>query len=370
MRDGARRCGARATAVLLTAVVAAACTMPASQPDPAPTAVASPTAPDVAPPGEDVGGATVTVIVPPQSVVAEAEGSALVRAAAAMRAEPPDGVADVLVVEAETEAFARDLADLAVDDGRDLVCIVGVGSAPLALELARARRDGRFCTTDPRIEGGPVNLVAVGLDPVALVEAGAIALGGGPAPVGLLVVEQLGDVQAIATSFTTFVAAPAPPSPAPTSQPTAPTSPTPGTGDEPYAIVTAGSGAAAQLDAAEELAGQRPSRALVLATPGGHGATVALAASGALLVAVSDWAVDAEGELPAGLLVALTVDWDMLLRGAIAAALDPEAEQVQRRGIGSGALGALPGTAADAEAAVARTRDHLARAVTAAEGGG
>ncbi len=142
----------RVVAVGLVAGLVAACTPTAPEPEPTPSP--SPTAEEVV---ED-RGAHIAVIVPPDSVVAPAEAAALRRAADDLAAAPPDGIAAVRVVEATSEPFVRDLANLAVDDGLELVCVVGTGSAELALELARARREGRFCTTDPRIAGGPVSV--------------------------------------------------------------------------------------------------------------------------------------------------------------------------------------------------------------------
>lgn len=362
-----RRIGGLAAACVL-AVSATACTSqePAPAPSPSPTAAAS-AAPEVD------NGDRIAVIVPPSSVVAAAEAGALVRAARELAASAPSGVADIRVVEAASPDFVRDLADLAVDDGYDVVCIVGTGSADLALELARSRRDVRVCTTDGRVAGGPVNLVAVALDPAVLVQVGAIAIGTAPAPVGLLLSPQLGDTEALTATFTASVAPPtqppAPPapgpdgSPAPAPSPTqeeaaaspapAPSPPGPTSQQPPFVTASPGPAATAQVTAGEELAAQRPSRALVLATPGGVGAATATAANGAALVSVTDWVVDQEGAPPANLLVGLTVDWSALLTGAIAAARDPEAAQVDLRG--TEVLGAIAGRAEEAATATERT---------------
>ncbi len=355
----------RATRVVVTLALVgalAACTsspeaVPSPSPSPSPAAAAL------------VTGDRIAVIVPPASVVARAEGAALARAARDLAAAPPDGVADVRVVEAVSEAFVRDLANLAVDDGYDVVCVVGTGSAGLALELARTRRDARFCTTDGRIGGGPVNLVAVAPDPAVLVQAGAIAIGTSPAPVGLLLSPQLGDVEALTAVFTGAVAPPTQPSPppAPASPPPAATPvPTPSASvappgptapQPPFVTATPGPASAAQLTAAEQLAAQRPSLVLVLATPGGTDAATAVGANGAAVVGVADWLVDGEGEAPPNLLVGLTVDWATLLRDAIAAAREEEPTQVQLRG--AAVLRALPGPAAGATPAADRTTAFL-----------
>ena len=350
------------------ALGATACTGedPAPAPSPSPTGTAS------AAPAVD-NGDRIAVIVPPPTMVAGAEAGALVRAARELAASAPSGVADVRVVQATSPDFVRDLAELAVDDGYDVVCIVGTGSAGLALELARSRREVRVCTTDGRVTGGPVNLVAVALDPTVLVQAGAIAIGTAPAPVGLLLSPQIGDVEALTATFTSSVAPPTQPpaplapgpdgsaAPAPTpaaggtvaSPAPAPSPPGPTSQQPPFVTAAPGPGATAQVAAGEELATQRPSRALVLATPGGVGAAAAAAANGAALVSVADWVVDEEGAPPATLLVGLTVDWSALLTGAIAAARDPEAPQVQLRG--TEVLGALAGRAEEAATATERT---------------
>lgn len=350
-------------AVLVTGLVAA-CTAPTPEPEPTPSP--SPTVEEVA---EDQG-ARIAVIVPPASVVAPAEAALLLRAAQDLAASPPDGVAAVRVVEATSEPFVRDLANLAVDDGLELVCVVGTGSAELALELARARREGNFCTTDPRIAGGPVNLVSVGIDPDALVEAGAVAIGTALAPVGLLLSPQIGDAEALTSAFTSTVAPPRQPvvplppgtPPDPAASPTeASPAPEPSPAQPPFVTITAGAGSAAQVSAAEQLAAARPSRALVLVTPGGSEAARAASAGRTELVAVSDWVVDGEGEAPPGLLVALTVDWGLVLRRAIAAGRTPDAPQIQLLGIADGVLGAVPGQVAESVAAAERTTEHLRR---------
>lgn len=363
----------RVVAAGLVAALLAACTATGPEPEPAPTPSPSPTASEQAVVDR---GARIAVIVPPASVVAPAEAAVLLRAAGELAASPPEGVAEVRVVEATSEPFVRDLAHLAVDDGLELVCVVGTGSAELVLELARARREGRFCTTDPRIAGGPVNLVSVGVDPAALIEAGAVAIGTASPPVGLLLSPQIGDGEALTDAFTSTVAPPRqPPSPSPaasppTASPATPASPTespapavqvPTPPQPPFVTITAGPSSAAQASAAEQLAEQRPSRALVLATPGGAAAARAAAVGETELVAVSDWVVDEEGEAPPGLLVALTVDWEVLLRQAIAAGRTPDAPQVQLLGITGGVLGAVPGQLEESVAAAERTIEHLRR---------
>lgn len=358
----ARSRAARVVVSLVLGSLLAACT---GSPSPAPTPSPSETASAAPAP---VTGDRIAVIVPPASVVAPAEGAALARAANDLAAAPPDGVADVRVVEAVSEAFVRDLANLAVDDGYDVVCVVGTGSADLALELARERRETRFCTTDGRIEGGPVNLVAVAPDPSVLVRAGAIAIGTAPAPVGLLLSMQLGDVEALTVVFTETVARPtqpaAPPAPSPTPpagpSPTpspVPSPPGPTAPQPPFVFEAPGAAVAAQVAAGEQLAVQRPSRVLVLATPGGAGAAAALGSGGAAVVGVADWVVNAQGEAPPNLLVGLTVDWAALLSGAIAAAREDEPVQVQLRG--ADIVQALPGQAANATSAAERTTAFL-----------
>lgn len=217
----------RRQAVAVVAVLAlfAACTTDDPPPsDPGPTESVEDDAPAVT-------GDRVAIVLAPPTLVASGETAALQQAADRLVADPPDGVRALRVVQATTEAFARDLVELAVDDGFDLVCLVGTGVAPVVLELARARRDARFCTTDPRVGGGPVNLVAVAPDTQQLVEVGAVAIGQAPAPVGLLLSEQAGDVAALIATFTSAVATPQQPepspSPSPSAPPTAPASPTP-----------------------------------------------------------------------------------------------------------------------------------------------
>lgn len=357
----------RAAAVALVAGLLAACTATAPAPEPTPTPSPSPTGGEQV---EEDRGARIAVIVPPASVVAPAEAAALLRTAGDLAASPPEGIAAVRAVAASSEPFVRDLAHLAVDDGLELVCVVGSGSAELALELARARRGGRFCTTDPRIAGGPVNLVAVGVDPVAVVEAGAVAIGTASAPVGLLLSPQVGDGEALTDAFTSTVAPPRPSpaaslpggSPDPTaSPPESLVAPVPVPPRPPFVTIIAGPGPAAQAGAAEQLAAQRPSRALVLATPGGAAAARTAATGATELVAVADWVVDQEGEAPPGLLVALTVDWGVLLRQAVAAGRTPDAPQVELLGIGDGVLGAVAGQVEGSVAAAERTTDHLRR---------
>ena len=365
---------ARAGAVRGVVAVAVAGLLLGCTSDPAPNSEATPT-PTAGEPVEVVprSGDRIAVIVPPPPVVARAEGAALLRAATELAATPPAGVADVRVVAAVSEAFVRDLANLAVDDGYDVVCVVGTGSAPLALELARARREARFCTTDSRIAGGPVNLVAVALDPDALVQAGAIAIGTAPAPVGVLLSPQLGDVEELTATFTEAAADPVQPSPPPTAptDPPAPgaspppaTSPTPAPSppgptspQPPFVTATPGLSPASQVAAAQQLADQRPSRALLLVTPAGFRAASVVAAQGVDVVGVVDWLVDVEGEQPADVLVQLTVDWAALLTGAIEAGRADEAVQVTLRGVSL--LDALPGPAPGGGPAAERTTAFL-----------
>lgn len=366
----------RAAAVVAIAAVAASCTAPPPQEEPTASPSATPESRGTA---VEAAGDRVAVIIASSDTVAAAEAAALERAAEELAGRPPAGVVEVQVERAASSDFTRDLADLAVDDGFDLVCVVGTGAAELVLELARARRDARFCTTDGRIAGGPVNLVAVAIDPVALVEAGAVAIGTATAPVGLLLGAQLGDTDALTTAFTSAVAPPRQPalptpSPAPsptagaTSSPSPSQSPSPGPAvpgptspQPPFVTATPGSGDAVQEGAAEELVAQQPSRSLLLVTPGGTDVATVVGASGSELVVVSDWAVDPEGELPPNLLVALTVDWAALLAGAVEAGLSDDAPQVQLLGVAEGVLDALPGQAPEAEAAAQRTTEHLRR---------
>lgn len=359
---------------VLLGLLAVACT---EEPDPAPSP--TPSADDAtasAAPRPPPGGEVVTVVVPPANVVAPAEAAALARAARDLAADPPAGVRTVQVVEAASAAFARDLANLAADDGDDVVCIVGTGAAELALELARARRDTRFCATDARVAGGPVNLVAAAPDPSLLVAAGAAAIGVAPAPVGLLTSPQLGDQEALATAFTGAMTPPleqglpgssaiaddepsevdatSPASPTPGATPSAAPAPT------PFALVAANAAPAAQAASAELLAAAGPSRVLVLATPGGSAVGATLGGAGSVVVGVSDWLVDAEGALPAGTLVALTVDWPQVLRAAIDAARDEEATQVRLLGAAEGAVGVVAGQSEGAGDAAVRALAVLA----------
>ncbi len=356
---------ARVAVVLALGALLVSCTQaPSPSPSPSPSAAA-----DDADDAVQLTGDRIAVVVPPATVVAPAEAAALARAARELADDPPEDVMDVRVVEARSEAFVRDLANLAVDDGYDVVCVVGTGSGELALELARDRREARFCTTDARIVGGPVNLVAVAPDPDVLVRAGAIAIGTSPAPVGLLLSPQLGDVELLTATFTDAVAPPTQPSPPPTvptepaatatAAPTtpAPSPPGPTAPQPPFVTATPGPGVPAQLTAGEQLAAQRPSRVLVLATPGGDGAAAAVGGNGAAVVGVTDWLVDTEGELPPNLLVGLTVDWGALLRAAIGAARAEELVQVQLRG--ATVLEALSGQAQGGAPAADRTTAFL-----------
>lgn len=368
----AGRTGRTAVAVAaLLAVVGCTATPPEEDQQPTPT----PPEEQAAGAGGGATGTRIAVIIPPSGLVAEAEAAALAEAAEALAEDPPQGVERVQVTRASSAAFARDLAHLAVDDGYEVVCIVGTGAAELALELARARRETRFCTTDGRIVGGPVNLVAVALDPVALVQAGAAAIGTAPAPVGLLVSQQVGDGEALTEAFTAAVPPPrqqASPSPTPTAgaddaaspaSPAATPSPTAVPEGDLFVVETPSGGTTSQLTAADELADERPSRALVLATPTGGAVAGAIGGAGIPVVVVADWAVGAEGELPPNLLVALTVDWAALLTDALEAARSPERPQVELLGADAGVLGAQPGQRAEAEAAADRVVEHLDRSV-------
>jgi hypothetical protein len=315
----------------------------------------------------------VIVIIGPPSHVAVAEAAALQRAATALAQEPPAGVTELRVVQAESEVFTFDLVDLAVDSGVDIVCIVGTGAAPLLLEAALTRREARFCGTDAQIAGGPVNISAVALDPMALIEAGAAAIGRAPAPVGLLLADELGDVEALTTAFTEAVREPTQPAPEPVPAPTQTPTPTAAPAAVPtappvdmFATVTTGGGQQSLTKAAEDLAALGPSRSLVLATPGTDIAAPTVVAGGSSIVVVADWAVDAEGVLPVGLLAALTVDWSVLLGMAVEAALDDESGQVQLLGLADGVLGALPGQLDGATAAVERTLARIEVAVATA----
>jgi len=209
----------------------------------------------------------------------------------------------------------------------------------------------------------------VALDPVALIEAGAAAIGRAPAPVGLLLADELGDVEALTTAFTEAVREPTQPAPEPVPSPTPTTAPAAVPTAPPvdmFATVTTGGGQQSLTKAAEDLAALGTSRSLVLATPGTDIAAPTVVAGGSSIVVVADWAVDAEGVLPVGLLAALTVDWSVLLGMAVEAALDDESGQVQLLGLADGVLGALPGQLDGATAAVERTLARIEVAVATA----
>lgn len=332
--------------------------------DPAPDNEPSPTPSDAA-----VGpqGSRIAIVIGPPSVVPPAEAASLARAAGSLT-EVLDDVAEVRVLEADAAVFVSDLGELALQRGYDLVCVVGTGTAELLAQLARDRRDGSFCGTDPQLTDAPANAVAVGLDAAALTRLGATTLWPAPTPVGLLVGPAVGELAllegpfAVATTGPSAGASPAgSPTPAPAPSPTAGPSASPSArpSDEAVVALEAGAGAPAALTAAEALVAAGPSRTLLLLTTGGPEAARVVATGGSEVVAVADWVLDAEGGLPPNMLAAITVDWGVVLAAAIEAARAPTPTQVGLLGLEDEVFAVRPGPVEGGEAAAARGNELI-----------
>ena len=360
------------TGLLAGALLAAGCTDGEPAP-PAPSAeeTESPTTSPVA------VGDRVAVVVAPTSVIGAAEAAALEAAAERLALDPPEGLAEVRVVRAADRQFTADLVDLFAGDGYAVVCVVGTGAAELAIAAARRHGDVRVCATDPAVEGGPANLVAVAVDPAGLVTAAAAATSPAPAPVGLVVSPSVGTLDALEPLMTSLLPEPPPPppppSPTPAPSPTAaaPTdgatsSPTPAPSPSPPPVVeavvgaTTADGVASALDAVV-VAGATQAALFV---PAGADAVESLREAGVLTVVVSDLVAAEDGTLPGGVLVGLTVDRDRQLRAAVDAALDPAGPQVGLLRLADGVVGAEPGPASGATEALGRVLVVLDDAVT------
>lgn len=352
----------RAVAAALACAVVTGCTPP---PAPAPTPSGSASA-DVGPTDDEADGDRVAVIVGPESHVSPAEADALESAARAIAVDPPDGVVEVRVVRAQDAVFAADLVELSVDDGFDVVCVVGTGAATLLLRAARVHRAARLCGTDPAIEGAPANVVAVALDPVALTTLAAAAVRIAPPPVGLVAGPEVGGIDVVEPLLRSLLptspggpGAPAATGPAAdaTGGPASPAATGAATGP-PDAVVAAAT-ADSTLAAAVETVAASASAAGVVLAPRSTEAVEALAAAGISSVVVDDWVRRPTTGLPGGALVAITVDRAAQLRAAIEAARAEEGVQVPLLRLGDGVLGVAAGSAPGAAAAEARAREAL-----------
>lgn|GEM_PF-5180702 len=359
----------RLVALLVLATLLGACT---TADDPQDGGAASPSpSPSGSPPDS---GDRVAVVVGPSPTVPPGERAAQLAAAEAL-ADLPD-VSELRVVEATSLGFVEDLALVLADDGFDLVCVVGTGTADRVERVARERPLTRFCSTDPLAHDPPTNLVVVGLDlsAVAAVAGAALGVPGGPVgllaspttgelePLALALAEQLPPLPSPAPSGTPVpTASPSPPaaSAAPTTAPTPVPPPPPRPRVLPLAAPTREGQARGLVDDV------RGSGAAALVALGGRtDSAVATAADAATpVVGIADWLVDAEGQLPASVLLAVVVDRRAVLLAAATAARSSPGAAPALLGIEQGVLEVLPGTLAASEAAAERALALLQRTV-------
>lgn len=344
---------------LATALVLTACTDDADR-SPAP----SPTPSEEASEAAGGRGDRIGVVVGPPSHVSATEIITLEAAVRDLAADPPEGVAEVRVVTAADAVFTADLVEFFVDDGFDVVCVVGSGAAPLLLDAARRHGATRMCGTDAAIEGGPANVVTAAVDPVALTTLAAAAVETAPPPVGLVVGPEVGPVELVEPLLTSLLPEPAPPSPPPsppppTDQPSASEpegttseSPTPQPQPAVPAVVSA-STADGRGTVLGELLPSDP-RAVVLLAPGATDLVGGFDAAGVVSVVVDDWVREPGRDQPDGVLVALLVDRAAQVRAAVAAARDPAGPQVRLLGLVDDVLGVTPGVVPGGETAAAR----------------
>ncbi len=348
--------GGRRLAVLAL-VVLTACTGGTSEPvEPSPT----PTTEEAAPPVDDRD--RVAIVVGPSSHVSQAEAAAYEREARLLAQEPPDDVAEVRVVRAEDAAFTADLVELFSDQGYDLVCVVGAGAAPLLLEAARTHRGTRLCGTDAAVEGGPGNVVAVVVDPVALTSVAAAAAQPEEPPVGLVVGPEVGQLEAVEPLLTSLLPPPPPP-PEPEPAPTGTATPTPAPQPTPVlAVVGASTVDGSPVMAVESVLAAGPAVTVLLA-PRTRQAVATAAVAGARSVVVDDWVrTPGAGERPDGVLLAMVVDRGAQLRAAVDAGLDPDSAQVQVLRLAEGVLDVERGSGRGAGGALTRARAVIADA--------
>jgi hypothetical protein len=354
--------------------------------------------------GSSPDGARVVVVLGPTSATPVAEVAALRDAATGLTALP--GVARVRVVEAATEAFAGDLLRLFADDGSDLVCLLGTGTASVLLAVARERPATRFCGSDPLAGPPPANLAVVALDRADVARAAGAALGPVNRPVVLLITATSGPVEPLTTALDEGVPArpaPAEPTPSATAAPAAgpggapeadatrapdapaadapaatetpiPGSPSPGptAPDAPapdrriVAVLTPSVDELAQ-PVLTELVADRPAALVALTARVDPLAAAVGLAAGVPVVGIADWLrTSRAGALPRGVLVAFDVDRAMLLEAAVADALATGGGILRLLGAEAGVLSALGGPAPGAEAALARADDALRVAAAAA----
>lgn len=336
----------RVVAVVVVAVLSA-CTVGGDPTTQAPAPTPSPSASPTPAPGD-----RLAVVVGPTPAAPPGELAAL-RSSTAALADLED-VAEVRVVDADTLAFAYDLAMLLADDGYDLVCVVGTGTAERLRRVAVARPATRFCGTDPTVVEPPSNLVVVGVDRAAVATLAAAALGVVDGPVAVLSTPGTGDAESLVAP----VAEVLPPLPAPPQQddasPTPTPTPRPSPSPPPVRAVVSPATAEAAVRAVEGLLDDGAA-AIVTLTARVDGEVAATAAGeGVPVVGLADWLVDAEGELPPGVLAAVAVDRGRVLVAAVRAARTTPGAPVGLLGIDDGVLRVVPGTMAGADAAAAR----------------
>lgn len=165
----------------LIAVIAAACT---DQPEPAPPATPpAEEAVDPAPTGVQVG-----VVMPARTDPASAEFHDADAQLADLAEERAGDVAGIRAVVPDEAGFEVDIAALMVEEGADLVCVLGSDGVRTARALSSRFPAARFCALGDPLAEGPdnVELFAVAHEELGHVIGIALAASARGGPVGLV----------------------------------------------------------------------------------------------------------------------------------------------------------------------------------------
>lgn len=172
--------------VVLTSLLAGACTSdgpgPRPQPSASPTPAPSPT------PGP-VSGPRIAVVLPPPEVVGAEEIDVLRTEVESVGREFAEQIDEWRIVRPDGRRFVEDVVVLLADEGFDLVCTLGPGSGAAARAVAALDPRTRFCAAPAAPGELPTNLLEVDyrVEELAFLAGVAAAVRtDGDAPVGLI----------------------------------------------------------------------------------------------------------------------------------------------------------------------------------------
>lgn len=193
--------GRVAATLLALLALLPACLRSAPAPDPSP----SPTAATTDTPSP-VSGLRIAVVLPPASLVTDAETAATRADLAELRDRFGSDVASVRVVEPDTPAFVADVTDVVADGGADLVCVVGPDAGAVVLEAAPRFPTTEFCATPataaPEEVPSNVLLVDVRVEELAFLAGAAARLADPPRAPGFVAGESQYAIDRQRTAYT------------------------------------------------------------------------------------------------------------------------------------------------------------------------